>query len=291
VTAKVLTRVEEKIFIITVNRPEKRNAVDGEAAALLEVAWKKFRDDENLFVAIITGAGDLAFSAGADLSAVETLGPGTRVSVEKKRHFIDHGTGYLGYTRQTDIFKPIIAAVNGHALAGGLELACLGDIRIVEEHAEMGVACRRWNVPLVDGGTQRLPRIIGMGRAMEMILTGRFVKAEEALRIGLANEVVPRGESLARAMQLAKELCALPQGAMRSDKQAAMMGWGRPLEEGLRIEAELGQDAIGSDDMKEGARAFIEKRPPRFSQEGAQDNARDDAQKPTSQKASKKKSG
>jgi enoyl-CoA hydratase len=268
-SAKVLTRAEENIFIITVNRPEKRNAVDGEAAALLEVAWKKFRDDENLWVAILTGAGDLAFSAGADLSAVETLGPqgkaGAKILAEKKRHFIDHGTGYLGYTRQTDIYKPIIAAVNGHALAGGLELACLADIRIVEEHAEMGVACRRWNVPLVDGGTQRLPRIIGMGRAMEMILTGRFIKADEALRIGLANEVVGRGQSLARAMKLAKELCALPQGAMRSDKQAAMQGFGKPLEEGLRIEAELGQDAIGSDDMREGARAFIEKRKPNFS--------------------------
>jgi enoyl-CoA hydratase len=268
-TAKVLTRVEEHIFVITINRPEKRNAVDGEAAALLEVAWKKFRDDDNLWVAILTGAGDLAFSAGADLSEVETLGPqgkaGTAISAEKKRHFIDHGTGYLGYTRQTDIFKPILAAVNGHALAGGLELACLADIRIVEEHAEMGVACRRWNVPLVDGGTQRLPRIVGMGRALEMILTGRFVKSDEALRIGLANEVVARGESFTRAMRLAKELCALPQGAMRSDKEAAQRGWGLPLEEGLRIEAELGQAAIASDDMKEGARAFIEKRKPTFS--------------------------
>ncbi len=264
-SAKVLTRVEEKIFIITINRPEKRNAVDGEAAALLEIAWKKFRDDENLFVAILTGAGDLAFSAGADLSAVETLGPGVSISAEKKRYFIDHGAGYLGYTRQTDIFKPIIAAVNGHALAGGLELACLADIRIAEEHAEMGVACRRWNVPLVDGGTQRLPRVVGMGRAMEMILTGRFVKSDEALRIGLVNEVVPRGQSLARAIKLAKELCELPQGAMRSDKEAAQRGWGLPLQEGLRIEAELGQDAIGSDDMREGARAFIEKRKPTFS--------------------------
>jgi enoyl-CoA hydratase len=268
-TAKVLTRTEDRIFIITINRPEKRNAVDGEAAALLEVAWKKFRDDENLWVAILTGAGDLAFSAGADLSAVETLGPNAnkrvKLSAEKKRQFIDHGTGYLGYTRQTDIFKPIVAAVNGHALAGGLELACLADIRIVEEHAEMGVACRRWNVPLVDGGTQRLPRILGMGRAMELILTGRFIKADEALRIGLANEVVPRGKSLERAMQLAKELCALPQGAMRSDKQAALQGFGKPLEDGLRIEAELGQDAIGSDDMREGARAFLEKRKPVFS--------------------------
>ena len=178
------------------------------------------------------------------------------------------GTGYMGYTRQTDIFKPIIGAINGHALAGGLELACLADVRVVCEHAEMGVACRRWNVPLVDGGTQRLPRIIGLGRAMEMILTGRFVKADEALRIGLANEVVPMGRARARATEIAEALCALPQGAMRTDKQAAMMGWGKSLDEGLRIEAELGQWPLRSgEDIAEGARAFVEKRAPSFVQD------------------------
>ena len=177
-----------------------------------------------------------------------------------------HGEGFLGYTRQTDIYKPILCAINGYALAGGLELACLGDIRIVEEHVELGVACRRYNVPLVDGGTQRLPRIVGMGRAMELILTGRFIGAEEALRIGLANEVVPRGQSLARALALAAALCELPQGAMRTDKQAALMGWGRPLDEGLRIEAELGQYALRSADLTEGARVHREARS-RFSQD------------------------
>ena len=266
---KIVTHVEERIFVITINRPDKRNAIDGEAARLLEAAWLRFRDDEDLLVAILTGAGDQAFSAGADLSAIDSLGPraesGAVLSIEEKRHFIDQGTGYLGYTRQVDIFKPILAAVNGHALAGGLELACLADMRVVCEHAEMGVACRRWNVPLVDGGTQRLPRIVGMGRALDMILTGRFVKSDEALRMGLASEVVPRGNSLVRAMQIAKELCALPQGAMRSDKKAALLGWGRPLEEGLRIEAELGQAAIESADLREGAHAFLEKRKPHFS--------------------------
>lgn len=264
---KVMTRAEDRIFTITINRPDKRNAVDGETASLLEDAWKRFRDDDDLWVAILTGAGDLAFCAGADLSAVETLGPGPHASPEEIRRFVTHGTGYLGYTRQIDIYKPILAAVNGHALAGGLELACMADIRIVEEQAEMGVACRRWNVPLVDGGTQRLPRLLGMSRAMDLILTGRFVKSEEALRIGLANEIVPKGKSLARATELAKHLCTLPQGAMRSDKQAAMMGWGKPLEEGLRIEAELGQYAISSRDMREGARAFVEKRTPNFLQD------------------------
>jgi enoyl-CoA hydratase len=219
-------------------------------------------------VAILTGAGDEAFCAGADLKNLHTLGPGPNASAHEKRRFISDGPGYMGYTRQTDIFKPILAAVNGYALAGGLELACLADIRIAEAHAEFGVACRRWNVPLLDGGTQRLPRIVGLGRAMEMIVTGRFVKADEALRIGLANEIVAKGRARARALELAKSICELPQGALRTDKQAAVMGWGRPLEEGLRIEAEVGQDPLESFDIQEGARAFIEKRKPDFKQDG-----------------------
>ncbi|WP_394848745.1 enoyl-CoA hydratase-related protein [Pendulispora brunnea] len=266
-SSKVLTEVIDHIFVITISRPEKRNCVDGETAALLTAAWKRFRDDEALWVAILTGAGEEAFCAGADLTAIAELGPGLDASPSKMRQFIAHGEGYLGYTRQTDIYKPILCAINGHALAGGLELACLGDIRIVEEHAEMGVACRRFNVPLVDGGTQRLPRIVGMGRAMELILTGRFIKSDEALRIGLANEIVPRGASRVRTIELAQRLCELPQGAMRSDKQAALMGWGRPLEEGLRIEAELGQYAIRSRDIIEGALSFAQKRKPNFTQD------------------------
>lgn len=264
---KVLTERDERVFIITINRPEVRNCVDGETASLLERAWKEFRDDEELYVAILTGAGDKAFCAGADLRNLQTLGPGPDASRHERRHFITHGPGYMGYTRQVDIYKPIIAAVNGFALAGGLELSCLADIRIVEEHAEMGVACRRWNVPLLDGGTQRLPRIVGMGWGMEMIITGRFVSAQEAYRIGLANEVVPKGKALARAKELAHQICKLPQGALRTDKQAALMGYGRPLEEGLRIEAEVGQTVLESFDIVEGASAFVEKRKPSFKQD------------------------
>ncbi len=263
---KVITEVRGRVLVVTINRPEKRNCVDGETADLLSDAWTRFRDEDDLWVAVLTGSG-LAFSAGADLSALETLGPGPDAPASAMRQFVTHGPGYLGYTRQTDIYKPILAAVNGYALAGGLELMCLADIRVVEEQAEMGVACRRYNVPLVDGGTQRLPRIVGLGRAMELILTGRFIGAEEALRIGLATEVVPQGGSLARALEIAELLCSLPQGAMRSDKQAALMGWGRPLEEGLRIEAELGQWAIRSKDIVEGSRAFVEKRRPSFAQD------------------------
>jgi len=265
--SKVLTEQKGHIFTITINRPEKRNCVDGETASLLEAAWKKFRDDDELWVAILTGKGDVSFCAGADLSNLTSLGPPLDSTPFKKRQFIAHGPGYMGYSRQVDIYKPIIAAINGYALAGGLELACLADIRIVEEHAEMGVACRRWNVPLLDGGTQRLPRILGMGRAMDLIITGKFINAAECHRIGLANEVVPKGGALKRATELAAHLCTLPQGAMRSDKQAAVMGYGRTLEEGLRIEAEVGQSVLGEFDIVEGSAAFVEKRKPGFKQD------------------------
>lgn len=266
--SKVRTQREDRVFIITINRPEVRNCVDGETASLLEQAWKTFRDDEELYVAILTGAGDEAFCAGADLKALHTLGPDPEASRHEKRRFVTHGPGYMGYTRQVDIYKPILAAVNGFALAGGLELACLADLRIVAAGAQLGVACRRWNVPLLDGGTQRLPRIIGLGWAMELIVTGRFIDADEAYRMGLANEVVPQGEALSRARTLAHQIAALPQGALRTDKQAALMGYGRPLEEGLRIEAEVGQTVLDSFDITEGAQAFAEKRPPSFRQDG-----------------------
>jgi enoyl-CoA hydratase len=266
--SKVLTEKQGHIFIITINRPDQRNCVDGETAGLLESAWKRFRDEDDLYVAIITGAGDLAFCSGADLKNLDSLGPGLKSTRQQKRQFITHGPGYMGYTRQVDIYKPILAAVNGDALAGGLEISCLADIRIAAEHARFAVANRRWNVPLLDGGTQRLPRILGMGRAMELIITGRFIDAQEALRIGLVNEVVPKGGALERAKELAAGICDLPQGSLRTDKQAALMGLGRPLEEGLRIEAEVGQTTLDSFDIIEGARAFGQKRKPKFKQDG-----------------------
>lgn len=264
--SKVLVETDNRVMVITINRPAVRNCVDGDTAALLEEAWLRFRDDDEIFVAVLTGAGDQSFCAGADLKNLASLVPtGSRHAL---RRFITNGTGYLGYTRQTDIYKPIIAAVNGFALAGGLELACLADIRIAEEHAQLGVACRRYNVPLLDGGTQRLPRIVGMGRAMELIVTGRMIDAVEAERIGLVNEIVPAGKSLQRAVELAHQIAKLPQGALRTDKQAALMGYGRPLEEGLRIEAEVGQTTLSSFDIVEGASAFADRRPPKFKQDG-----------------------
>ncbi len=264
---KVITERDGHVLVLTINRPEVRNCIDGETASLLERAWKEFRDDDDLWVAILTGAGDLSFCAGADLKSLDSLGPGRDVSSHARRRFINDGPGFIGYTRQTDVFKPILAAVNGYAFAGGLELACLADIRIAAENAEFGVTCRKWNVPLVDGGTQRLPRIVGMGFAMELIITGRVIDAAEARRIGLVNEIVPRGHALARARELAASICELPQGALRTDKQAAVMGWGRPLAEGLRIEAEVGMDAIAGRAIREGAAAFVEKRKPRYERD------------------------
>jgi enoyl-CoA hydratase len=265
---KLLTEIHhDHTLLLTLHRPEVHNCVDHELAQLLADAWTRFRDDPDLWVAVLTGSGPKTFCAGADLSDAPALGPGPDARPSQWRHWLSHGPGYLGNTRLTDIYKPIIAALNGDALAGGLELACLADLRVVEQHARLGVACRRWNVPLCDGGTQRLPRIIGMGRAMDLILTGRAIDAQEALHMGLANEVVPTGHALTRALQLAHTLCQLPQGAMRTDKQAALLGWGRPLEDGLRIEGELARWALFSADMEEGRRAFLEKRPPHFPQD------------------------
>jgi len=263
--AKVLTERRDRIWIITINRPDQMNCVDGETAELLEAAWKAFRDDDDLYVAILTGAGDTAFCSGADLKNLPSLGPGPGTSRHARRRFITDGPGYMGYSRQTDIFKPILCAVNGYAFAGGLELSCLGDMRIASENAEFWVACRRWNVPLVDGGTQRLPRIIGMGWAMELIVLGKRIDAREAYRIGLANEVVPRGQALPRALEVAQQICAYPQGAIRTDKEAALRGFGRPLEEGLRIECEVGQTAVSSPDTIEGPLAFAQKRSGKFT--------------------------
>ncbi|MEM6633985.1 MAG: enoyl-CoA hydratase-related protein, partial [Bacteroidota bacterium] len=175
---------------------------------------------------------------------------------EKHLHREGKVAGILGPTRWTDIYKPIIAAVNGVAYAGGLEWACFADMRIAEAHASFGVTCRRWNIGLADGGTQRLPRIVGMGRAMELILTGKVIDAQEAYRIGLVNEVVPKGQSLSRAIELAEFICTLPQPAIRTDKEAAIRGFGESLEEGLRIEAEKFLDSIYAPETLEGLTQF-----------------------------------
>ena len=245
------------IRVIRFNRPEKRNCIGPTTHLELLEAWSRFRDDPSALAAIITGAGDKAFCAGGDLEAGLDLVPSSADEIAADNR--GERPGILGPSRWTDIYKPVIAAVNGVAYAGGLEWACFADMRIAEQHASFGVTCRRWNIGLADGGSQRLPCIVGMGRAMELILTGKVISATEAFDIGLANEIVPKGRSLARAMELALFLCSLPQPAMRTDKEAAVRGYGEPLAEGLRIEAECFNRSIHQEETREGLRRFLQR--------------------------------
>jgi len=218
--------------ILTIDRPERRNAIDGPTASALLDAFHTFSDDDGARVLIVTGAGSDAFCAGADLKAIETLEPDAR-------------GGPLGFTRLLSP-KPTIAAVDGYAVAGGLELALWCDLRIATPSAQLGCAERRWGVPLIDGGTQRLPRVVGLGRALDLILTGRMVGADEALGMGLVNEVVAGGEHVARALQLAELLAGFPQDTMLSDRRAAIEGLGLPLEDGLALEGRLGRAVLAT---------------------------------------------
>ncbi len=260
---KVLYEKSGHVVTITVNRPEVMNAIDPETSELLIEAWRRFRDDDDAWVAVQTGAGDRSFSAGFDLKvAARTQGLPQTSSLDAMRTRIHNAMGEVGYTRGTDVFKPTIAAVNGYCFAGGLENATWCDIRIAADHAEFGCLERRWNIGLEDGGTIRLPLIVGWGRAMELIITGRRIDAEEALRIGLVNEVVPREQLMARTYALAEHICSLPQGAIRSDKEAALRAVGHPLPEAYRIEAEMFQMLnFRREHFSEGAQAFLSRQP------------------------------
>jgi enoyl-CoA hydratase len=228
--------------LVTIDRPERRNAVDGPTAAALLDAYDRFAADDAR-VMVLTGAGDEAFCAGADLKALATLDP-------------DAPAGPMGFSRLTPA-KPAIAAVSGWCVAGGLELALWCDLRVANESAQFGCLERRWGVPLIDGGTQRLPRVVGLGRALDLILTGRAVAADEALAIGLVNEVVPPGAHLVRALELAEAIAAFPQETMLSDREAAHAALGLPIAEGLALEARLGRDRLAAG--LEGARRFSER--------------------------------
>ena len=237
------------VTVITIDRPERMNAIGPQTHRELVAAWTRFRDDDDALVAVFTGTGERAFCAGGDLKAAFAGEPIDALDKD----------GILGPTRWTDLDKPTIAAVNGLAYAGGLEWACWTDLAVADEHATFGVTCRRWNIGLADGGTQRLPRIVGMRRAMDLIITGRVIDAHEAHRIGLVNEVVPSGTSLARAIELAERIAELPQPAIRTDKEAAVRGFGRPLDEGLRIEAQCFNRLLDTPEIREGLRRFNER--------------------------------
>ena len=252
------------VRLITINRPEARNAIGPvESRALFEFLGR-FRDDEEANVLVVTGAGTEAFCAGADLkSVVAMFDPDSKLEPLYDGSDLDAhpipAEGNIGPTRWTSINKPIIAAVNGAAYAGGLEWACLAHLRVADQHASFGVTCRRWNVGLGDGGTQRLPRMIGLSRALDLIITGRVVGAAEAERIGLVNEVTESGRCLERALELAAEISALPQPALRTDLEAALRGFGTPLEEGLAIEAGLFNSLLDQPEIMSGASAFVDR--------------------------------
>jgi enoyl-CoA hydratase len=218
--------------LVTIDREHRRNAVDGPTAAALHDAFVRFEEDADARALVLTGAGEASFCAGADLKAIETLAGR-----------LTDADGPLGFTRRV-ASKPTIAAISGYALAGGLELALWCDLRIATEGSVLGFPERRWGVPLIDGGTQRLPHIVGLGRALDLILTGRMVDAEEALGIGLLTEVVAPGGHLERALALADGLARFPQQTMLADRRAAIEGLGMTLADGLALEAQSGPELM-----------------------------------------------
>ncbi len=253
------------VTVLTYNRPEQRNAVSRKMNDELHHAWRRFRDADDEFVLVITGAGD-AFCAGWDLADAAEM---RMDDWDEYRTHVHNSPGDCGYTRRPDVFKPVIAAVNGWAVAAGLENAVLADIRIVAENAVFGALERRWNIVAGDGMTVRLPLVVGYAKAMELIITGRPVDAQEALRIGLANEVVPEGKALERALELGHEIAALPQGAIRSDKETMVRNVGRTYEEQLRQEIEQSLSMfMRRDSHAIGARAFKEGRVPEWPNHG-----------------------
>lgn len=227
--------------VLTIERPERRNAVDSETAGELLAGLRRFEADESARVMVLTGAGDQAFCAGADLKALAEHGPDA--TGELIDSVAGRPEGPMGFTRLTPA-KPVIAAISGWCLAGGLELALWCDLRIATEGARLGYPERRWGVPLIDGGTLRLPRIVGLGRALDLILTGRIIETGEALEWGLLTEVVDEGRHLDRAIEIAEALARFPQETMLSDRRSAIEGSTLPLAESLEYEAKLGMESV-----------------------------------------------
>ncbi len=234
------------VTVVTIDRPDVRNAVDGPTASALADAFHAFAADESALVAVLTGAGG-PFCAGADLKAM--FG-------EDHNRVEPHGNGPMGPTRMS-LDKPVVAAVEGHAVAGGLELALWCDLRVAATDAVFGVYCRRWGVPLIDGGTVRLPRIVGAGHALDLILTGRGVGGDEAVRMGLVNRLVPPGGALDAAVELAHEIAAFPQQCLRADLESARSQWSLELDEALAHEFRGGREVASGPEIREGVERFV----------------------------------
>ena len=241
--------IEGGIWVVTIDRPAVRNAVDGPTAEALAAAFRELEARDDLSVGVLTGAGG-TFCAGADLKAVST-GNGNRV------HADVHLDGPMGPTRML-LTKPVIAAVEGHAVAGGLELAAWCDLRVAAHDAVFGVYCRRWGVPLVDGGTVRLSRLLGHSHALDLILTGRGVHGEEAQRMGLANRLVPPGTAREWAIDLARQLAGFPQQCLRGDRTSSYEQWDLSLDDALARETQLGLATIASGETVAGAQRFAD---------------------------------
>lgn len=239
-------RLIDRVAVVTIHRPDRRNAVDGPTARALADVFRQFEADTSADVAVLQGEGD-CFCAGADLKALASGGAGNRIEAD--------GDGPMGPTRML-LSKPVIAAIEGHAVAGGLELALWCDLRVMADDAVMGVYCRRFGVPLVDGGTVRLPRLIGQSRAMDLILSGRAVQSAEAFSIGLANRVVGKGQALVGALEWAHQLAAFPQTCMRNDRLSVLSQWGCIEGDALQNETRLGLGTLASGETLDGAGRF-----------------------------------
>ena len=257
---KVIYEKQNRIAIITINRPERMNAIDPQTSAEMHEVFCDFRDDENLWVAILTGAGERAFSAGNDLVAMSQMQQQGSNAVSAAYSRAPFG----GITRNFECWKPVIAAINGYCLAGGLEIAMSCDIRVAADHAAFGLPeVTRAIIPGATG-TQRLPRLIPMGLALELILTGGRFDVEWAYRYGLVNHVVPGGQVMSKAMEIAGQICENGPLAVRLAKEAAVRGSGMPLEDGLRLELEQSRKVLASEDAREGPLAFAQKRKPNY---------------------------
>lgn len=252
----IYSQKKGKVFEIVMNRPDVHNAVNGEMAKLFLEAWQEFKDNDDLTVAVLRGAGDKSFCSGADLHALEGL-VNLNASPGEEADYIKNGKGPMGGTRIIQT-KPVITVSQGYTYAGGLELFCHGHIRIAERQALFSVACRRWGVPLVDGGTVYLPRLLGFANALPLIITGQRIRADRAHQIGLVWELTEKGKGLSRAMKIAEQVCEQPRDALMADLSSAVNGYHLPLEEALELEAKNIFPVCRSQSFKEGVESFQE---------------------------------